>query len=610
MKHYLPYFLMAFANILTISAVAQSSKITQNNEINHLIDRMEILYGAESFLHTSTKDLHRDDLVKFVSQKQSQGNFSALDLEDAKYIYRDNNEWLSARVHLDETLKSFDELYKKNYVDTMPPFYTLIEKDLEKKDNNDYTFVNDRPLLGMFYKTPANFWELESDDFYMKINPVINFQVGAGGDQDDIVFQNTRGFELRGAIDDKVYFYTNLYENQQRFRNHIEAKIAQYNSIPGNGFFKEYDSSVSDKINGWDFLNAQGYVGFNISKSIGIELGHGRHFIGNGYNSLLLDNYAHNYFYLKFNTEFWKFKYQNIFAELSAFGQGETLGNLILPKKYMATHYLDFEVNKNISIGLFETVVFSRTDQFELQYLNPLIIYRTVEGFLDSPDNILIGLNGKWNFLNRFQLYGQLILDEFKINELVEGTGWWGNKYGTQIGLKYMNIANIDHLDGQVEFNRVRPYTYAHRDTLESIGNLTTASYSHYNQPLAHPLGANFNELILKLRYQPIHKLIIDGRIIRSNYGADPSANQNFGGDILKSFREIEMDFGNEIGQGNNTDVTLLGLDVSYQFYHNMFAELHLFYRKQDGELDTNDFETKYIGAGIRMNIANQKLDY
>jgi hypothetical protein len=101
-------------------------------------------------------------------------------------------------------------------------------------------------------------------------------------------------------------------------------------------------------------------------------------------------------------------------------------------------------------------------------------------------------MDAKWNFLKRFQLYGQLMLDEFVFSELVTNNqGWWANKYGIQAGLKYIDAFGIDHLDLQAEYNQVRPYTYTHRDS--------SAYYAHYDTPLAHPLGANFKELIFKL---------------------------------------------------------------------------------------------------------------
>lgn len=593
----------------------QTSTVRQSADVLRIVDRHDILTGGVEHMHTSIRSFWRKDLIRIALDKERQKKKqSKLEQFDIDYLFKDNQEWISRIVEEYGDQQEYSGTFEKIYVDTTKRLYTVREEGISNEVKNtefdEHLYVNKKPLFKTFYKTPANFYELETESFYMKINPVLNLKLGKERGTDDVIFQNTRGFEIRGAVDEKVFFYTSLYENQQHFVNHIDRRIDQYGAIPGNGFYKTFDSSVSEKFNGYDFLNAIGYVGFNISKSIGLEFGHGNHFIGNGYNSLLLSDYAHNYFYLKFNTRFWKFHYQNIFAELSALGSADNglTVNDLLPKKYMAAHYLSVNLRKNLSIGLFESVVYNREDHFEFQYLNPVIIYRSVEGFLDSPDNVIIGLNAKWNVYNQFQFYGQLVFDEFKF-EKGEASGWWGNKNGYQFGAKYVNVLNIDHLDAQIEFNKVRPYTYAHRDTLPDFGNRTLASYSHYNQPLAHPLGANFAEFILKLNYVPIPKVALQLTMIASKYGADEE-NENWGSDILKSYESRVNDFGNVTGQGTNTSIRTFKMDASYQFYHNFYFDVHGLIRNQTSDSDELSLDTRYFGAGVRMNIHNQRLDY
>ena len=159
---------------------------------------------------------------------------------------------------------------------------------------------------------------------------------------------------------------------------------------------------------------ANAYVGARISPHVNLELGHGRNFIGNGIRSLFLSDFSNDYFYLKLNARVWKFQYQSIFAELIRPVQASR--DILLPKKYFAAHYFNFHVTDNFDIGLFETVVFARENQFELQYLNPVILYRTVEGAIGSPDNVLIGLDIKWNLWKKYSLYSQFVLDEFKVS--------------------------------------------------------------------------------------------------------------------------------------------------------------------------------------------------
>jgi hypothetical protein len=463
-----------------------------------------------------------------------------------------------------------------------------------------------QPILKYFYKSKANFLELETPSFKMFVNPVLQLTYLNEKNNGNIVFQNTRGIDVRAYIDNKVYFFTQLLENQRSYLSFVDERIRKFGTLPGQGFWKNYESTVIENLKGFDFFNARAYVGFNPVKSINIEFGHGNHFIGNGYRSLLLSDYSHNYFYLKFNTRIWKFQYQNIFAEMAPTSTLFNQGDKLLPKKYTATHYLAFKPNSKFEIGLFETVVFARENHFEFQYLNPVILYRAVEHFLDSPDNVILGLNTKWNPIRGISLYGQLVLDEFNLSEVKKQTGWWANKFGAQLGIKYINALNIDHLDLQLEYNAVRPYTYAHRDTLASLPQYSIANYSHANQPLAHPLGANFKEWLIIARYKPGNKIYLQAKLLMTTYGED-GAGENWGGNILLPLETREQDYGNFIGQGIKTNVMALNVDASYEFFHNYFIDLQGMWRQTKTDITK---EQHYIGVGFRVNIANIGYDY
>lgn len=587
--------------VIPLLSFAQGSGLPLGNPGYHIYDRLEIRTGLPSPVFSALRPFQRGDIAAYaIDVDTTFENLSAKDRYDLEYIFKDNNEWLGQSEYPTTLAGPSEPVYQKVYVDSSKTFYKMVESQQVSSRKSNYYFTTEKPFLKTFYKTPANFFELNTKDFQFKLNPIINFKV-AKVQNDEWIFQNQRGLELRGAIDDRIYFYTNIVETQARYPDYVNNRINRELAVPGVGFYKSYQSSVFDNINGYDFLLAQGYVGFNLTRHVGMQFGHGQNFIGNGYRSLLLSDFAANYFYLKFNTRVWKFHYQNIFAEVAVQSTRQSSGDVLGPKKYIAIHYLDFNLSKNMSIGLFEAVVFSRNNQFELQYLNPVIIYRTVEHSLGSPDNVMLGLNAKWNLLRRFQLYGQVMLDELKFNELTSGSGWYGNKFGFQAGLKYINTFGIDHLDTQFEFNTVRPYTYTHRDS--------TAVYSHFNQPLAHPLGANFREYIFKVRYPLFKKLTLDARLMWFEYGEDTNTT-NWGGNIMISYLNRERDYDNVTGQGIGTQTFLTGIDLSYELMHNLFIDLHYFFRKQDSELDSRNLTTNYFGGGVRMNIAQRRDEF
>ncbi len=573
----------------------QSSYIYKDETVNRAIDRMDIKYNSDYTFHSSLKNYSKQEINDFVKQLDK----SELSEKD-KYRIRKMYYLVGSEMDIKEQSSLMP--IEKKYVDSANVFYTF-----ENRKYSQQASIENKAFLKYFYKTPGQFYEIENDYLKMSVNPILNIRYGKDTESDDLLFQNTRGIRLEGVIDDKVYFYTDLLENQGSFLQHIENRIQKHKAIPGHGSYKPFQSSVVDNVNGYDFPLSTAYVGFNISKSIAIELGHGKHFIGDGYNSLIMDDYGNNYFYLKFRTKIWKLLYQNIFSELAPISQAENPGDFLLDKKYMASHYLSFKPTKNTEVGLFETVLFTRENNFELQYLNPVILYRTVEFNLDSPDNVIIGLNAKWNVLNRFSFYGQLVLDEFLLSEITSGSGWWANKYGFQLGAKYIDVLGIDQLDAQVEYNYVRPYTFTHRDTLEGF-NTSIANYSHFNQPMAHPLGANFKELILGLNYKPFDKFYVNARIMLAIYGEDNG--QNWGGNILLPLDSRVMDFGNVLGQGIETNIFQLRLDASYELYDNVYVDLEFLYRNKESEVESLNVLSNYIGAGIRANLNRQKLDY
>jgi hypothetical protein len=545
-------------------AFSQPSNLPLQSHANHLVDRLEILYRRNTPIHSDLRGFWRSDAAALaLSLDSTLAHSGRRELWALHYLADENNEWL-------------------------PDSSSLLRK-------------SQKPFWGVFYKTPANLYAVNSRYFKMRLNPMLNFSLGRESEEAGILFQNQRGLEIRGEVDRKAFFYTNLVETQARFPAYVTDQVQEYFAIPGAGFYKNYKGSLFNISNGYDYNVATAYVGFQVSKHIGIQLGHGQHFIGNGYRSMLLSDFANPAFFLKLSTRVWRFHYQNLFLELSPVSQVQIPDGTILPKKYAAIHYLSYKASPRFTIGFFEATVMHRSRQFELQYLNPVVFYRTVEGMIGSPDNVLLGLNSKYNLFKNVQLYGQFLLDEFTLSEFFSDKGWWGNKYSVQLGAKYINAFGIRHLDLQGEYNSAQPYTYAHDDPYDS--------YTHYNQPLAHPLGANFREFIGIARYQPTERIFLSARAIHATLG-DNSTNSNWGANPLLSYNSRVSDYGNKIGQGVAANINLLGLDASWMFRHNVFLDIKILLRRKESSDGARDRTTKFLSAGFRMNIWNQNLDF
>ncbi|HEY9340854.1 MAG TPA: hypothetical protein VIQ23_04705 [Hanamia sp.] len=534
---------------------AQTTYLPEGSKENDFIERMEIKQGKNTDLNFSS--------VKPYSRRAV--------VEEAEYSDSIN--------HAD----GFDLTPVDEY-----NLHSLLMNNSEWVTGSKETFLSKKPILKNFYVTQPNLLEVNTKDFFLAVNPVLSLQVGKESGNDQSLYYNKRGVTLRGRIANKIGFSTTITDNQERGPQFFTDYVNGNRAVPGVGFYKRF------KNNGYDYFDGRGYFTFNVTKYIDVQFGYDKNFIGNGYRSLFLDDFGDSYLFLKLNTKIWKFNYQNIFMELMP--QYSKSGDNLLDRKYSAMHHLSMNVTKWLNVGLFEGVVFGRKNRFDFEYLNPIIFLRHVEGTVGSPDNAVAGIDFKANAAHQFQFYGQLLLDEFLLSEISKNNGYWANKYGYQLGVKYIDAFKIKNLDLQLESNRVRPFTYSHNDS--------TANYTHYNQPLAHPLGSNFQEFVGLLKYQPAPKWYFDARAIYYYKGLD-TTGENFGGNPFELYTTRTKNFGYFIGSGNKVKVFNAAVTLAYELRENLFIEGNYLFRKSTG-LDN----TSLFNIGIRWNAARRDYNY
>ena len=214
---------------------------------------------------------------------------------------------------------------------------------------------------------------------------------------------------------------------------------------------------------GYTFDEFNYRVTYNISKYFDIDIGQDKHFIGDGYRSLLLSDYSSNYPFLRFTTSFWKVTYTNLYTTFY------DIWNYPNKRKKHATfHYLALQLFENIYVGIFESVIWQSSDAdyyrgFDYNYWNPIIFYRPVEFSQHSPDNVLMGANLKASY-KQYNIYGQLLLDDLNISRQKDrdedySGGFFQNKFAYQIGVKSNTPFNLKNLFVLGEYNQVQPYT-------------------------------------------------------------------------------------------------------------------------------------------------------
>jgi len=372
--------------------------------------------------------------------------------------------------------------------------------------------------------------------------------------------------------------------------------------IPHEGFWKPYKEGQAV-----DFLQARGYITFEATKSINIQFGHDRFFIGNGYRSLVFSDFSPPALFLKGNVKVWKLNYMFLLNQMTADNEPRSnASSRGYPNKFVALHHLSINIGKKLNVGVFESVVFSPddsvgTDRFRLEYLNPIIFYRAIEQQNGSSDNALLGLDWKWNAVKRLSFYGQFMLDEFVIDNIREGNGWWANKFAVQVGGKYVDAFGIANLDLQGELNMVRPYTYSHHTTY--------GSYSSYKQPIAHPLGANLREVVGIVRYQPLPRLNLTGKLVFTDVGRD-SVGVNWGSDILKNNATHERQFNNTIGQGLANEILFGSFTASWQLKHGLFIDASVILRNSKSAEAVYNNTTSITSLALRWNIPQRLYEF
>lgn len=526
--------------------------------------------------------------------------------------------------------------YNSDYI-----FHTAMKGWSESKFNAVTNLDSIKDLHRIHVKRKSRFWNymfnsIINDDFvrvrkdgvYVAINPVIDFEVGSDGNRTTWV--NTRGAEIKGAIGDKFAFYTNVRENQAVFPMYIDDYVVKNKVVPGQGWSKRF------KEKGFDYTNAAAYVAVRPVRWLDATLGYGKNFIGDGYRSMILSDNALSYPYLKLTADFWRIQYTCLYAQM--IDRNKVLADNTYARKWAVIHYLDFAVTKRFNIGFFDAVMASAQTHkqvlahdstyttidmrrgFDFQYINPIIFLRSAEYYAgESPDNALMGLTASFIIGKHTTIYGQFVLDEMTFKKFIAFKGYSGNKQSYQLGVKSYNCFGVKNLFLQLEGNIVRPYMYSHsaQGTENTVGE---DNYAHYNEPLAHPWGANLWEAVARAQYN-WKRLYFQYKLNYGQYGDDWDVENNvfanYGHNVYSDYTTAVHIEGNEISDGHylltgrKTTVMVNDFVVSYlvnpAYNLNVFAEVaHRSFEAQ-GLDNQNDF---IFSFGIRTSLDRKYYDF
>ncbi|WP_162903037.1 hypothetical protein [Taibaiella koreensis] len=550
---------------VSLAATGQTTYLPLRTEEYNLLDRLETKGGMlTNDFYSTLKPIPRKGAVAFLKEitKPMPGG-QGIDLSDIDY-------------------------------DNIQRALSISGEWSETADGDDGALPSVRPVLKYFYQKQPDLVHVNTGDFFLVVNPVLYLQATKERNVDGLKYINTRGAEIRGRIFNKIGFYTMVADNQEKALSYIEQWEARHQAFPGADYYTRNSSGA------YDYLLARGYIDVGaFNDHFNVTFGYDKQFTGDGIRSLELSDFGAPATFLRLRTKIWRLQYENLFLELTpAYVRA---GDQRLPRKYASVHQVSMNVTPWLNLGLFESTIYAKPERFGAEYLIPVIFYNSVARALGADQKTSLGISFKAIALKHLQFYGQGYFDQLQPGKL--GKGWWGNQFGVQLGAKYFDAFTLRNLDLQGEVNIVRPFMYAANDGV--------SDYTHYNQPLAHPYGAGFAEIIGTVRYQPIVNLYLSAKGIYSTRGTGIPGMLNAGNDIFARYDTRGADEGYGLIGDQKLNGTYFNFNAAYEIRPNIFLEAGATYldRNIGGGLTNYPASTSFYG-GLRWNITRREPDF
>ncbi|HEU4724422.1 MAG TPA: capsule assembly Wzi family protein [Candidatus Eisenbacteria bacterium] len=191
---------------------------------------------------------------------------------------------------------------------------------------------------------------------------------------------------------------------------------------------------------------------------------------------------------------------------------GDTLPAGTVIQRRITGHRVRWQVNRYIAVGAAEVVVYGGKDRAaEAEYLIPVSVFYATQWNSGKNDNILGAFTLELRPKNDMELYGELLVDDFQIDnksaadqEPFEG--------GFLVGQRLYNPLGLDGSMFRVEWARVEPFTFNQ--------TLPWNRYLYKDQPLGFPLGPDAQSLNLEFRYWMSEQVTWTFRYAREERGA------------------------------------------------------------------------------------------
>lgn len=438
-----------------------------------------------------------------------------------------------------------------------------------------------------------HFLIVDEGDFHLTVDPLFHQEIGSDfGDQTPYVdttrlYFNTRGLLIAGDFGSRLSFQTMFHESRGALPQFLLTQVRPLDAISGQGRVKYFDGRKVDY--GW----SQASLSVAATNWLNVQLGHGKHFVGHGYRSVLLSDHAPPAPYVKLSAlsrnrrwqySTWHTKLMHGLGKNDRLPTGESSESLF---QWMRARFQHLSVDLGrAQIGLFEATLFRNIDAdgvrpFNPMELNPVIGLNTLAFGLGKADKCLLGADLRVKVTNKAYLYGQFATD---------GPG----RYAWQAGARAFDVGRKDlHL--QAEYSSATRFMYA--------SDPASQSYVHAGLPLAHPLGTAFGELVV-IADAGFDRFWLQAKVNLSSFERDTSAVYNHG----TSLNRPDIGLASPDGP-DQRQVFFLDLNASYLLNPNTNLRLVLGCWRRDQPGASDGVQSTYVYAAIRTALFNRYYD-
>ncbi len=204
--------------------------------------------------------------------------------------------------------------------------------------------------------------------------------------------------------------------------------------------------------------------------------------------SILLSNnpFAYDAFEWQFHTPFLEFRHLfSAFPRQYSYTDTRVYDANLKLDRYFAAHSLNFIFGSWGSLGISETVLFSRNNGFpDLHYINPFSLYSVLNTNGEGQANLMLGFQGWFHpVTDKITCKGQVVFDDFQVDNETEGdkepTHWAGD-FGCYWS-DLLPLALKHHIS--VEYRYMSKWIY----TVSDPNTFSGERYTYVGRSLGYP---------------------------------------------------------------------------------------------------------------------------